>query len=60
MKLSQQAEEALIRIRALRKLGSNPSTQRAERKILEEITLREVADVALVLSQDSEATNGKA
>jgi len=51
-KLSEQAREALLRIKALRKLPPSPSTVRAERKILESITLKEVSDVAVALSED--------
>ena len=57
-KLSQQAQEALCRIQALREtLGNIPSAIRAEAKILENITLREVADVALALQEWEAAEN---
>ena len=57
IKLSPQAEEAFIRIQALREtLGNLPSAIRAEAKILENITLREVADVAMAL-KEWEASN---
>jgi len=57
MKLSQQAQEALCRIQALRGLPECLSTIRAETKILEDITLKEVADVALALQEWEAAEN---
>ena len=54
-KLSEQAIEALQRIRAIRKFQPSPSTTRAETKILESITLKEVGDVAVALADEEDA-----
>ena len=51
-KLSEQALEAYHRIKALRKLPDGPSKTRAELGLLESITLREVCDVAVALSEN--------
>ena len=51
-KLTPQAAEAFEQILALREfLPECPSTTHAERLILENITLREVADVAMALKE---------
>ena len=60
MQLSEKARDAVVRIKALHKLPSNISTQRAEAKILVGLTLSEVSDVALVLAQEEEVKNGRA
>jgi hypothetical protein len=60
MQLSEKARDAVVRLKALRRLSSNISTQRAEAKILVGLTLSEVTDVALILSQDEEAKTGRA
>jgi hypothetical protein len=60
VKLSEAAKDAVLRIKALRKLPVNPSTTRAESRILGTLTLAEVSDVALILSQDEEAKTGRA
>jgi hypothetical protein len=52
MKLSTKVEEALRRIRALRRLPKSATTQRAETKIFDTLTLQEVSDLALVLADD--------
>jgi hypothetical protein len=52
IRLSEQAKDALRRIKALRKFPTSPSTQRAETKILESLSLKEVSDVALVLAEE--------
>jgi hypothetical protein len=57
MQLSKQASEALRRIKALRKFPTSPSTRRAETKILETLTLKEVSDVALILTEEDNAGN---
>jgi hypothetical protein len=56
-KLSEQALEALHRIKALRKFPPSPSTTRAETKILETITLKEVGDVAVALADEEDAND---
>jgi hypothetical protein len=54
MKSSGKAEEALRRIRALRKLPKSATTQRAETKIFDNLSLQEVSDVALALASAEE------
>jgi hypothetical protein len=49
MQLSEKAQEALRRIRALRLLPAN--TRRAEQKILQNLSLNDMADVALALKE---------
>lgn len=44
-----KGQHAVQQILALRKMPSTPSTQRAEAKVLERLTLLDVADVALAL-----------
>lgn len=57
MTLSKKAQDALIRIRALRQMPDCPTVVRAEAKILEALTLREVSDVALILEWDAQYDN---
>ncbi len=47
MELSEKATEALRIIRALRKLPTN--TKRAESRILKQLSLKDMTDVALAL-----------
>jgi hypothetical protein len=51
--LSKQAQEALRRIRALRKLPKSESTIRAEQKVLDHLPLKDVAEVALALDEEA-------
>jgi hypothetical protein len=50
LKLSAAATDAVMRIKALRQMGSNPSVKKAEERILANLLLQDVSDVALVLS----------
>jgi hypothetical protein len=59
MVLSCKAKAALQRIRALRQLPTCASATRAETKILENLTLQDVSDVALVLNWDDDYDNKK-
>lgn len=50
MQLSKKAEDALLRIKALRALPTD--TQRAQNKIIQNLNLSDMADVALALQDE--------
>jgi hypothetical protein len=52
MKLSTKAEEAVRRIRALRKLPKSVSTQNAEKFIYDHLPLKDIPEVALALETE--------